>query len=264
MLLTSCVNEKEENKIIKKEPVISLYINETGKIKNIKLEEYLAGVVAAEMKTDWPVNALAAQAILACTFTLEAVQRGKIKRLHGKDAFTSIEEFQAYEPEKINNRALKAIEDSRGKVIKYNGEYVKGWYSACCGGKTAGALEGLNWDKTKTPYIKPGIKCRCMELTKQQNKSWTAKIPLNKVKEVIKDMTGQKPMEITSVSILEKGPSGRTVKVRLGDYVVNFPEFRIAIGEETIRSTLIKKIEIKDNNLVITGDGFGHGLGLYQ
>ena len=73
--------------------------------------------------------------------------------MHGTDASTSIEEFQAYEPAKINDNVLKAIENTRGKVIKYNGEYVKGWYSACCGGKTAGALEGLNWDKTKTPLF---------------------------------------------------------------------------------------------------------------
>ena len=55
----------------KEEPVITLYVAETGQVKEIALEEYLYGVVAAEMEVDWPVEALAAQAILARTFTLE-------------------------------------------------------------------------------------------------------------------------------------------------------------------------------------------------
>ncbi|MBC7323946.1 MAG: SpoIID/LytB domain-containing protein, partial [Moorella sp. (in: Bacteria)] len=44
------------------EPTISLYINQTGEVKRLKIEEYLPGVVAAEMEPSWPINALAAQA----------------------------------------------------------------------------------------------------------------------------------------------------------------------------------------------------------
>ena len=59
------------------EPTISLYIAETGEKKEIKLEEYIQGVVAAEMEPAWPINALAAQAILARTFTLERIKTTK-------------------------------------------------------------------------------------------------------------------------------------------------------------------------------------------
>jgi stage II sporulation protein D len=65
------------------EPVISLYLNETGQKKDMKIEEYLQGVVAAEMDTKWPVNALAAQAILARTYTMENIQEGRVKQLRG-------------------------------------------------------------------------------------------------------------------------------------------------------------------------------------
>lgn len=49
------------------EPVITLYDNDTGEKKEIKMEEYLAGVVAAEMEPSWPIEALSAQAVLART-----------------------------------------------------------------------------------------------------------------------------------------------------------------------------------------------------
>ena len=72
-----------------------------------------AGVVAAEMDTKWPVNALAAQAILARTFTMENIQEGRVRQLRGTDASTSVEEFQAYEPAKINDNVRKAVEMTR-------------------------------------------------------------------------------------------------------------------------------------------------------
>lgn len=53
---------------LEEEPTLTVYVNETGEIKQMKLEEYLMGVVAGEMFPDWPVNAYAAQAIFAAEF----------------------------------------------------------------------------------------------------------------------------------------------------------------------------------------------------
>lgn len=49
-------------------------MHETGEKKTMKMEEYITGVVAGEMKVDWPIEALAAQAILARTFTIQAIE----------------------------------------------------------------------------------------------------------------------------------------------------------------------------------------------
>ena len=121
------------------EPTISLFINKTGEKKNIKLEEYLQGVVAAEMDTNWPVNALAAQAILARTFTMENIESGRVKKLHGTEASTSVEEFQAYDPTRINDNVRQAVERTRGEVITQDGKLIHSWFSACDGGVSATA-----------------------------------------------------------------------------------------------------------------------------
>ena len=42
-------------------------------MKEMPMEEYIAGVVAGEMDLDWPIEALAAQAIIARTFTLQKI-----------------------------------------------------------------------------------------------------------------------------------------------------------------------------------------------
>ena len=59
------------------EPEITLYDNDTGQKKKIKFEEYIAGVVAAEMEPTWPIEALAAQSTLARTFTLHKIKYEK-------------------------------------------------------------------------------------------------------------------------------------------------------------------------------------------
>ena len=46
----------------------------------------------------------------------------------GTDASTDVEEFQAYDPDKINDAVSKAVEKTRGEVVKYQGEYIKAWF----------------------------------------------------------------------------------------------------------------------------------------
>ncbi|KAF1085824.1 Amidase enhancer precursor [Sporotomaculum syntrophicum] len=246
------------------EPTISLYIKEQGIKKNIKLEEYLAGVVAAEMEPTWPENALAAQAILARTFTMENIKAQRVKKLHGTDASTDIEEFQAYNPSRINDKVRQAVASTRGQVITYRGNYVKGWFSACDGGISATAQEGLAYTKEPTPYIKAGAEDGCLANTVPENKNWRVELPLQQVRAAVQQISGADPGNISSVNIVEKGPSGRATKIQLGSATVSGPNLRLALGSDKVRSTLITGAQVQGNNLVLEGKGFGHGVGLCQ
>lgn len=247
----------------KNEPVITLYVAETGEIKKIALEKYLEGVVAAEMETDWPLEALAAQAILARTFTLEKIEEGGVKA-RGTDASTNIEEFQAYNPNKVNSRVKEAVQMTRGEVAKYKGEYIKAWFFADGGGKTsASAKEGLGYTKTPTPYIK-SVKDPGINITTPENKNWQVTFPIGVVQKAVQQATGQYPGTITSAEIVERGPSGRATKIKLGETVVSAPGLRLALGNDKMRSTMLTGISIKDGNLVMQGKGYGHGVGMSQ
>ena len=70
-------NRKHEPKVNmpNSEPTISVYMTDTGEVKQMPLETYLEGVVAAEMDPNWPSQALEAQAIVARTFTLRKIRR---------------------------------------------------------------------------------------------------------------------------------------------------------------------------------------------
>jgi stage II sporulation protein D len=246
------------------EPVISLYLNETGQKKDMKIEEYLQGVVAAEMDTKWPVNALAAQAILARTYTMENIQEGRVKQLRGTDASTSVEEFQAYEPAKINDNVRQAVEMTRGEVLTHNNNYVQAWFSACCGGISAAAEEGLGYTKGPTPYLKEGAQDGCLSITVPENRAWEARIPLARARTAVQQITGKDPGVITSASIEKKGPSGRAEQIRLGSQTVSGSSLRLALGSEKVRSMLLTDLRVEGGQLVLAGKGFGHGVGLCQ
>ena len=71
----------EENIVreLDQEPQVSVYMHETGQIKEMPMEEYVAAVVAGEMFPDWPVEAYAAQAIFARSFTMDFMARAASK-----------------------------------------------------------------------------------------------------------------------------------------------------------------------------------------
>jgi stage II sporulation protein D len=246
------------------EPTISLFINQTGEKKNIKMEEYIQGVVAAEMDTKWPVNALAAQAILARTFTLENINSGRIKQLHGTDASTSVEEFQAYDPSKINDNVRKAVEQTRGEVITVDNNPVHAWFSACDGGISASAAEGLAYTKDPAAFIKAGVQDGCLAITEEKNKAWEARIPVGQVRTAVLRVTGKDPGAITSASIEKKGPSGRAEQIKVGNVSISGPSLRLALGSEKVRSMLLSDLRVEGGQLVLKGKGFGHGVGMCQ
>ena len=249
---------------MKQEPTISLYIAETGEKKQVKMEEYIQGVVAAEMEPSWPMEALAAQAILARTFTLERMESTDGVPDRGTDASTNVEEFQAYDPARINDNVRRAVERTKGEVVKHRGSYIKAWFFSDGGGITAAsAEEGLSYTKEPSPYVH-SVKDPGAELTVPENKAWTAEFTLNEVREAIRQTTGQDPGSVNQVKIEKKGPSGRAMTIRAGNTTVSGPALRLALGSEKMRSTLLTGIAVTGGKLVVSGKGFGHGVGMSQ
>lgn len=248
----------------REEPTISLYMHDSGEIKNIKMEDYIAGVVAAEMEPTWPENALAAQAIKARTFTMENIEAGRMQELRGADASTNIEEFQAYDPTRINDRIRNAVSKTRGEVVTYRGEYIRAWFSACDGGVSATAEEGLGFTKEPAPYLRAGARDNCLEITVPENRSWEVRVPLLRVREAVRSVTGRDPGAIASVEISRQGSSGRAEELTFNGVQVSGPSLRLALGSTEVRSMLLSEISIQGDSLLLRGRGFGHGVGMCQ
>ncbi len=117
-------------------------------IETIDLEEYLYGVVPSEMGTGWPVEALKAQAIAS-----RSVAVFRIKPSKPYDV-TDTTADQAYVPSKIKPDTTKAVKDTSGLVLLYNGKVIDAVFSASNGGTTVSAKE--RWGGSGYPYLIAG------------------------------------------------------------------------------------------------------------
>ena len=168
-------------------PMLEVYVVGEEQLKTMDVETYVQGVLAGEMKNDWPLEALKAQAILARTFVLKFLS-DKESRYEGADISTDIEEAQAYDASAVNDRIRQAVSETGGLVLSAGGELPYAWFHAHSGGLTALAREGLGWDEDEPPYtqIVPGNEPESVQGEKDMQmlseaQHWQASFPYEEV-----------------------------------------------------------------------------------
>lgn len=244
------------------EPDITVFMHETGEKKTMKMEEYITGVVAGEMKVDWPIEALAAQAILARTFTIQAIEEKGGVAARGTQASTDIKEFQAYSAKAVNENVKKAIDMTRGMVITYQGKPIQAWFHASAGGITATAKEGLAFKDDEPPYIQSVQSPDDLAPADVQN--WTASFAKKEVINVLAKL-GKTVTAIDSIELGAKGPSGRATTILINKNIeVSAPELRVGLDSTKLKSMLLDKVEERGDEIIFTGKGYGHGVGMSQ
>lgn len=266
LLISWSGNDQNIVRELQEEPKLTVYVNETGQIQEMMLEEYIAAVVAGEMFPDWPVEAYAAQAIFARSFTMDFISAGGVKDKYGADVSTSIQETQAFNPDAVTEDIKKGVEMTRGEVMTYDNRYVRGWFHAYSGGITARAKEGLDYQEEEPPFT-ASVKLTENEYVPDDVKSWTAEYSAAELKNLLAS-TGLNVGDIQGIEITERGPTERVTQITVtgtnGEQTITGPEFRLAVDSTKMKSTLVKEFSFADGVLTITGTGYGHGVGLSQ
>ncbi len=100
-------------------------------ILTLSLEDYLLGVLPYEMNEHFPLEALKAQAVCARTY---ALSRSNAKKSYDVVDTTDDQVFRGVD--ETNANAARAVAETAGLVITYNGKLAEGYYSASNGGQT--------------------------------------------------------------------------------------------------------------------------------
>ena len=124
-------------------------LNTLVPVNIVPLDAYLLGVIASEMPTGFPLNALRAQAVLARTYALKHI--GKHKS-YGFDLCDS-QNCQVYggvlaESEGGNEAVISTL----GKILQYEGKPIESVFSANTGGMTQSS-KNAGW--SDVPYLQP-------------------------------------------------------------------------------------------------------------
>ena len=243
-------------------PVLRVYQVDEEETKEMDIESYLRGVLAGEMKNDWPLEALKAQAILARTFVLKFCTE-KESKYGGADISTDIEEAQAYDATGINDRIEQAVRETRGLVLSYQGELPYAWFHAHSGGMTERAVEGLHFDGQEPGYTR-ATQGRESDQAPQDAQAWKAVFPAETIMTAAKKAGYQGQDPLTSLRIGKKGESGRAVTLILNGQEISAPELRLALDSTKMRSTLLTDLQVSQDQVIMQGKGYGHGVGMPQ
>ncbi|MGE5560387.1 MAG: SpoIID/LytB domain-containing protein [Chloroflexota bacterium] len=238
------------------EPTISLYRTKTGTKEYLKVDDYIAGVVAGEIEPTWPREALAAQAIVARTFVMQKYESG-FKTEQGTNASDDHTTFQAYDPALINDNVRAAVAATRGQVLTYDGKLILAYFHSSSGGITATAAEGgLDTGNAPTPYLTP-VKDPPGPDPKEEN--WSKSFSVSQIAQA----AGMS--SFSKIDYGEKGPSGRVLTFLLDGKPVKATTLRAALDPtHGFRSTLITDMRLEGGRVYFAGKGWGHGVGMSQ
>lgn len=238
-------------------PLLSVHIVGENAVARMDIETYVAGVVAGEMPNSWPLEALKAQAILARTFVLKFVTE-KDSRYPGADISTDIAEAQAYNAEAVNERVLRAVQETAGCILlTEEGTLPYTWFHSHSGGMTETARAGIDWQGEEPAYI------RATDGMESDSAPWSAHFTAAEFIAACRN-AGAKVTTCGAVRIGQKGGSGRAVTLLVDGVTVNAARLRISLGSSKMRSTLLTELSVEGDVIRMRGLGYGHGVGLSQ
>ena len=164
----------------------------------LPLEEYIIGVVAAEMPASYEIEALKAQAVAARTYAVKKMKTvGYLYNNTSNQVYLSKENMKNRWQDKYDKyytKIKKATLETMSEVIKYNNELIDVFFFSTSSGKTANSEDifqstlpylksvDSSWDKTSPTFkeikyfnldefcINLNINCNKLDIKKENNK----------------------------------------------------------------------------------------------
>jgi len=216
-------------------------------INLVDLEQYLYGVLPKEMSGSWPIEALKAQAVAARTFTV--LNMDKYKKYGFNLCNTSLSQvYGGYASEHPN--CTRAVEETRGKILTYEGKPANVYYFSSSGGHTE---DVQNVWGSSIPYLK-GVPDPYEPTEKSGKGIWTVEMTSKQIAETLISK-GYNVGDVLSVSAIEHSESGRVTKLKIigtkGEVVLVREEPRKVFGYNVLNSQMFTVRT--DNNFYVIG-----------
>ncbi|MDA8169738.1 MAG: SpoIID/LytB domain-containing protein [Nitrospiraceae bacterium] len=225
-------------------------------IDQVGLEDYVKSVVKSEAGKDWDIEALKAQAVASRTYALfRKLQNGQAKY----DVVSSVLS-QVFQGDVVDDKVAKAVEDTEGQILTYNGKPIEALYHSTSEGQTEDPVEVFGWS---VPYLKP-VKVKS-DLSPYS--IWARKFSVGEIEDALKSggisINGIKDIRVRSHTV-----TGRVRELEITDEngsktIVKATDLRKFMGWKRLPSTQFK-LDFSDGIVSLEGSGYGHGVGLCQ
>lgn len=265
-----------EKKITQKAAkIVNVYIKNQDTIKQMPLEYYIVGVVAAEMPAEFHKEALKAQAVAARTYTLLRIERrksGNYDETHKEAGVcTDYTHCQAW-VSKQNifkswgfiysswywRKIMIAVYETWDEIITCNGEMIDPVFHSNSSGRTENSEEV--WSGPAMPYLRSVV-----SEGEQIDPRFSEQVEMDSGKfiTIIKSQYPEFKIGgniIEDVVVQDYTTGGRVKTIKIGNIILKGTEVRTLFG---LRSANFK-IAQQNGKIVFTTLGYGHGVGMSQ
>jgi stage II sporulation protein D len=226
-------------------------------VNYLGLEDYIKGILYHEVSHYWPLEILKAQAVVCRTYALNQIEVNK-----GKDFDVTADIYSQVYGGRTSERyrTSKAVDETRGEILTYQGKVFPAYFHATCAGYTEDA--SLLWNINIAPL--KGVHCGfCQD---SPHFKWHNVLNIDELRQTL-EKSGYRIKEIKDILIGDRDKSGRIVVLKFINEKetlnISAKDFRNIIGPNIIRSTNFT-VKLADNDAVFVGYGWGHGVGLCQ
>ena len=224
-------------------------------VEFMELDDYLLGVVLAEMPASFEMEALRAQAVVARTFTCKGMQTSR----HGQaavctqasccQAYISADEYIRNGGTEANVQRVKgAVDSTCNQVLYYEDELIVATYFSCSGGRTEDAV--AVWG-TQVPYL------QATDSPGEEDASHYMDTEIFDVDRFEQLLGGTLDGGIGSVTYTA---GGGVETIEIGGITYTGIQLRQKLG---LRSTAFT-ISIAADKVSVTTKGYGHRVGMSQ
>ncbi|MBW8772238.1 MAG: SpoIID/LytB domain-containing protein [Gemmatimonadetes bacterium] len=249
-------------------------------IARLSFETYLGGVVAAELGVQDAdvLEALKAQAVIARTYAVKNLGRN---RRQGFDLLATVSDQRYDGVSGETPAAWKALADTKGEVVTWQGAPIDAFFHSTCGGRTASGAEVFTY--ADRPYLRsvsdldPSGQAWCKSSPRfQWEQKWDARALTAALQRGGLHLTAEDAAGVRSIEATDRGPSGRVTRLRVRlrgrDVVIDGSNaVRRALPPpdlDLLRSAAFTLTTRNDGErigeLTLEGTGSGHGVGLCQ
>lgn len=226
-------------------------------INQVQLEDYVMGVVPAEMNSAWHLEALKVQAVVARTYALHQLRMNP-DRDYDVVAGTMDQVYRGRTG--VDQRVREAVDATRGLTLTHQGLPILAAFSSTAAGPTEDAVNVWSQD---LPYLK-GVDCPFDGNSPYYQ--WRAEFRLQD----LEDKLIRQGLPVGAIATLTPSAyskAGRVARVRVlhshGELMLRGEDLRRLIGYTVIPSTQFE-IESIGRTVVLSGRGAGHAVGLCQ
>ena len=240
---------------------------DTGEEMTLPMEEYIKGVVAAEMPASFESEALKAQAVAARTYTVKHMGEGTHEGHPNVDACTDFTHCKAYKSEadakadwgadgeKNWAKISSAVDETAGEIVVYEEKPIDAVFHAAAAGQTADAEDV--WG-AKIPYLQ-SVQSGGEEAMIDYETS--VSVPFAEFCRILKE--AHPDIEISESSQIGAptvGSGGYVKSVEIGGVAVKGTELRTLFS---LRSAAFS-LSATEDTVTFSVTGYGHGVGLSQ